>query len=215
MTSDDAFHLQSSCSSPSGQSSLVPALCGFVSDADTVEVPVALLDMFMDTWRKYRKLDSLSTSEAKDADEIESCETQTSEPEPKKDMLSSGASSAGSTTADDMCSTQGSVTSPSASSFSEMPTSPCWSPRCARAVSPWGPRRTMPPRIGRAPSPQRIQQIQKEHPIQRRMSCPFVHANLPATSPMVVSMDVPAGCRAVSCTVQQTVTITNTLIFNR
>jgi len=258
-TCEDFAPLKSACSSPARsptRASLLPR------KSDTVEVPVALLDMFVDTWSKYRNLDLESTPKGEAFDGDTSCGTQ----EPEPEMISSKASSADPSAVDECGSSTHTFTfcaSTASPETAESPASPrlsslCWphsqpSPATATRIgspavnapgasSPFFPSgklsspivgvKVMPPRVmsrgGTSPrnswtSGQRAQTHLQTSPGHRSPAfggpvvVPCGHMS-PAYggSLMVPKMTVEsrAGCRPVSCTVQQTVTITNTVHFN-
>lgn len=219
---------------------------------------MALLDMFVETWSKYRNLDLESTPKAVAFDADTSCGTQ----EPEPEMLSSKDSSADLSA---VCSTDtftfcSSAASPEASESLAAPqlSSLCWphsqpSPTTAtrigspgvnthgasspiypagKASSPTIGFKVMPPRVmSHGPtsprnswtSGQRVQthlQASQGHRSPAHggsMVVPCGHMS-PAYGGSVMvpkmTVDSRAGCRPVSCTVQQTVTITNTVHFN-
>lgn len=185
---------KSDCSSPKSWAALTPKA------TDTVEVPVVLLDMFVETWSKYRKLHLSSGSQAKEADGAESCETHLSEPEPE---VSSAKAS------DDASSTRTSQASDAAEDLASLPSPQMSASSCpSGALSPLsGLGSPSPPRILCASSPIHSKQMRDGNAMQFRRSCPLVQANLQGGRSHV-------ACRPVSCTVQQTVTITNTVHFH-
>jgi len=238
---------------------------------------VALLDMFVETWSKYRNLDLESTPKAVAFDADTSCGTQ----EPEPEMISSKASSADPSAVDECESSTdtftfcSSIASPEATESLASPqlSSLCWphsqtSPTTATRIgspgvnahgasSPSFPSgKLSSPTIGFKVMPPRVMSHGSTSPRNSWTSGQRGQTHLQASqghrspayggsvvvpcghmspahggsvvvpcgrmspahggSVMVPKMTVEsrAGCRPVSCTVQQTVTITNTIHFN-
>lgn len=189
---DDAFCLDLACQTPTGDST---ARQSELKLGETVEVPVVLLNLFSETLTKFSnslKLGSLSSPTKKDAEVNES--------EPEAEDLSSPSST---TAYEDSthCST-----TPNTSLFSPRePASPCSS--TAKFAEPPRMKSAAPP--GRKSLPAAQSTLQFHQQLSPRiqggsMRIPNVTSR--------VRLEAPLGCK--SCTLQQTVTVTNTVHFH-
>lgn len=203
---EDKFCLKCGESSLSADSIFLPIHYGH-KFADTVEVPVVLLDLFSETLAKCHSSQSLTQCSSE-------FETQTPEPEPEAKTSS----------VEDLNNADGTITPSTCLSSPPRSTSPHVSPRVSvRQVDTLGPPRS----VRRAASPKIS--VQRQHSgiasqfqkaSQVAKASVQVCQQVSTVSPQIQSVPVqitlpvqtPRGCK--SYTIQHTVTVTSTITFN-
>jgi hypothetical protein len=196
---------ESACSSPRS----FPILPSTTSKTtDTVEVPAALLDLFVETWARHRNVQL-------DAEGVDRCRPYHDHvAEPKSKRITSQASS---TTIDGLSSADDASCWSSAGCSVSVPSLAPASCSSSVASPRMSPRKTLGERqiLGERHS------LLESGPQDRRASCASLiqspilgHRQILRQAAPAIAVESRAGCRPVSCTVQQTVTITHTVHFN-